>query len=564
MTVNATMATQSHVWRAAPAQRGRRDVHIRSSEGKQMKVRQRAHAALAGVFGLFLSPAAALLVALPQAARGDVITSWNKYLLEQVIRPDNKNPPDGQPSSPEFSGDKPPAVSRQLAMIHGAMFDAVNTVERRYRPYLAQPTGFASANAEVAAIWAAHDVAAKVFETSTDQIRSRITSKRNSDLLNYDTLGTDVLEDSRKLGQEVARQMLANRANDRSGDVVPYLDDAPSPGSTTSVKTFGRYRMDQFSNGAQVPAAASNWGLVTPFAMTRPDQFRKNGPPAFTGAQYADLVQEVRRLGDKRRYDLGQYSDPAERAAVAKDMRTAFFWAEKGLSADGTKTQAGTITPPGHWNEIASTASAGRNLTLSENARMYAILNIAMADAAIAAWDMKYHYDLWRPIHAIRLAATDPNDPNFNPGLLPKPGDRDWATWLPLIPTSNHPEYVSGHSTFSGAAAEVLTALLGRDVNFTISADDAMRIDANGMPDPNGIKETRTYTNFWDAAQEASRSRIFGGIHYTFSGWDGLDAGRDVGGWTINSLMAPVPEPVGASTLLALAAIAGLRRRRRR
>jgi hypothetical protein len=240
-------------------------------------------------------------------------------------------------------------------------------------------------------------------------------------------------------------------------------------------------------------------------------------------------------------------------------MRTAFFWAEKGLSADGTKTQTGTITPPGHWNQIAAAASAGRSMTLAESARLYAMLNIAMADAAIAAWDMKYQNDLWRPIHAVRLAATNPNDPNYNPGLQPVAGDLPWAEWLPLIPTSNHPEYVSGHSTFSGAAAEVLTALLGsHGITFTVSADDALVDPATGQP------ERRTFTSFWDAANEAGRSRIFGGIHYQFSSLDGLVTGGEIGDWVLANTMAAVPEPVGLTAAATGLGLLGLRRPVRR
>lgn len=536
-----------------------------------MKVRRDALAVLPlGVCRVVLTPL--LVLFAPLAARGDVITSWNQYLLDNAIREDNKNPnPPGQPVNPYALGDKPPVVSRELAMIHLAMFDAVNAVDGRYQSYAPAPAAndptYAGANAEVAAIWAAHDVSSAVFQNSNPVILSRIQSKTNTDLSDsrYAGLSQSTLNASKALGQFAAQQILTMRANDHSTDVVSYPDDPANPGSTTTIKTFGHYRMDQFSNGAQLPAAAPQWGTVTPFALTSGNQFRPAGPPAFTSKAYATAVQEIRQLGDRRRYDATQYPGGKLPLDVAKDLRTAFFWAEKGLSADGTKVQTGTLTPGGQWNTIATAAIGNRPMSLSDSARLYALLNIGLADAAISAWETKYTYDLWRPIHAVRLAATDPSDPNYNPDLQPAAGDRPWGDWLPMIPTSNHPEYISGHSTFSGAAAEILTGLLGQNgIQFTIVGDDALTIDANGLPDPNGTKESRTYTSFWDAAQEAGRSRILGGIHYQFSNLDGLATGRSVGDWVLANSLAPVPEPGTVMCMLALAGVAGLGRRRRR
>lgn len=532
-----------------------------------MELRRSAAAGMPRVCGVVLI-VSGVLSALPLAARADVITSWNQYLLDNVIREDNKNPnPPGQPVNPYALGDKPPVVARQLAMIHLAMFDAVNAVDRQYQSYAPAPApgSYAGANAEVAAIWAAHDVSQALFQNSNPVILSRIQSKTNTDLVDnrYAGLSQATLDASKSLGQFAAQQILTMRANDHATDVVNYPDDPANPGSTTTIKTFGHYRMDQFSNGAQLPAASPQWGAVTPFAMTSGNQFRPAGPPAFTSAAYATAVQEIRTLGDRRRYDATRYAGGKLPLDVAKDLRTAFFWAEKGLSADGTKVQTGTLTPGGQWNQIATAALGNRQMSLSDSARLYALLNTGLADAAVAAWETKYTYDLWRPIHAVRLAATDPGDPNYNPGLQPQAGDLPWGDWLPMIPTSNHPEYISGHSTFSGAAAEILTALLGPNPTFTISGDDALKIDANGLPDPTGTKESRTYTSFWDAANEAGRSRIVGGIHYQFSNLDGLATGKSVGDWVLAGMLAPVPEPGTVGTLLVIAGVAGLRRGRR-
>jgi hypothetical protein len=164
----------------------------------------------------------------------------------------------------------------------------------------------------------------------------------------------------------------------------------------------------------------------------------------------------------------------------------AFFW------ADGD----GTVTPPGHWNRVAQSVARGRGNTLAENARLFALLNVAMADAGVVCWACKYHFDVWRPVTAVR--EQDPD-------------------WSPLLPTPPFPAYTSGHSSFSGAAAAALAAFCGTDaVRFSSTSD--------GLP---GV--VRTYRGFWEAAEEAGMSRIYGGIHWSFDNDAGLKCGREVG-----------------------------------
>ena len=158
----------------------------------------------------------------------------------------------------------------------------------------------------------------------------------------------------------------------------------------------------------------------------------------------------------------------------------------------------------GHWNQIAAQLAEQQGNSLSANARLFAQLNTAMADAAIVAWDTKYAYTFWRPITAIRQGAADGNTQTTED-----------TSWAPLLMTPPFPEYVSGHSTFSGAAAEVLNNVFGNSAGFTI--------DSIGLP---GVQ--RTFASFDQAADEAGRSRVYGGIHFQFSNADGLAAGRQV------------------------------------
>jgi hypothetical protein len=224
-----------------------------------------------------------------------------------------------------------------------------------------------------------------------------------------------------------------------------------------------------------------------PFAVSSPSQFRPPGPPALDSQQYAADYEEVKELG------------AAVGSTRTEDQtEIALFW------ADG----AGTETPPGHWNSIAQIVGAARGTSLEENARLFALLNIAMADAAICSWDAKYTYYFWRPVTAI--AVTDPQ-------LL----------WMSFIVTPPFPDYTSGHSTFSAAAATVLPVFFGtEDLPFTTGSDF--------LP---GV--FRSFSTCMDAAEEAAASRIYGGIHFRSASEDGLQAGSSVGEWTVTHYLLP-------------------------
>src|SRR5205085_8329625 len=199
-------------------------------------------------------------------------------------------------------------------------------------------------------------------------------------------------------------------------------------------------------------------------------QFRPPGPPSLDSERYAVDYEEVKELGAA----VGS-------TRTVEQTEIALFW------ADG----AGTETPPGHWNSIAQIIATAQGNTLEENARLFALLNIAMADAAICAWDAKYTFHFWRPVTAINYA-----EPELN--------------WASFIVTPPFPDYVSGHSTFSGAAATVLASFYGSDnIAFTTGSDF--------LP---GVY--RSFNSFSAAASEAAASRIYGGIHFRAAVEDGV------------------------------------------
>jgi membrane-associated phospholipid phosphatase len=232
--------------------------------------------------------------------------------------------------------------------------------------------------------------------------------------------------------------------------------------------------------------------------MTVGAQFRPPPPPALSSDDYATAFNEVESLG---RVDSTTRS--------ADQTQIAFFW----------RDATGTSYAFGHWNKIAQGVSAERGLDLVADARLFAVLNIATADAIISCWDTKYTYNFWRPVTAIQF----PGDSTLNPATPSDP------TWTPLITTPNFPSYTSAHSTVSGAAAAVLTSLFGPGYHFTVGSE--------GLP---GV--TRSFAGFDTAAAEAGQSRIYGGIHYQFDNQNGLASGHTLGRFVVGNFLLPADE----------------------
>jgi hypothetical protein len=219
--------------------------------------------------------------------------------------------------------------------------------------------------------------------------------------------------------------------------------------------------------------------------MLTNSQFRPVAPPAITTTEYSSAFALIKQLGS-----AGSTIRNADQTA------TAYFWAGG----------PGTATPPGQWNLISRTVAQQQDLSTTDASRLYALMNMALADAAILCWDAKYFYDYWRPITAIRSGDVD--------GNAGTPGD---PTWTPLLATPSFPAYTSGHSTFSAAASTVLAAFFGTDmISFTVPSEH-----------PNA--GARTFRSFTAAANEAGMSRIYGGIHFGFDNKAGLASGRALG-----------------------------------
>jgi PAP2 superfamily len=385
-------------------------------------------------------------------ANADVVTDWNNAALDAI----------------RAGSTAPPIASRSLAILHVSIYDAVNGIARTHEPYLVQSAASGSASRQAAASAAAHEALVNLFAANASSF----------DAL-HATILAGIPNGPQKTagivwGESVANQILAARANDGWNASVP-----PPGGSGPGVWVP--------TPPLFLPYALPQWGFVRPFGMSSSSQFRPPGPPSLDSQQYADDYDEVKELGAA----VGS-------TRTEEQTEIALFW------ADG----AGTETPPGHWNSIAQIIADERGNTLEQNARLFALLNIAMADAAICAWDAKYEFHFWRPVTAIAFA-----EPELN--------------WMSFIVTPPFPDYVSGHSTFSAAAATVLPLFYGtEDLPFTIGSDF--------LP---GVY--RSFPTPIAAANEAGDSRVYGGIHFRTASEDGLQAGISIGEWTYAHYLQP-------------------------
>lgn len=416
--------------------------------------------------------------------RGDLVHDWNASLLNAVRQWTTTS---DDPVPGRIVSSQPPLVARNLAMIHTAMFDAVNAFSGEYAAYLqGLPSAPAGASQEAAIAGAAFTVASALYPDSDEQAIWDATLTESLAMV----LDANALEAGFNFGKLVGQAMLSNRVADGSAVVASY-ENGTEPGDW------------QRTAPGFLPPLLPNWPNVQPFGGQAISDFRPAAPPALTSGAYALAVDEVMQIGALN-----------STLRTAEQTQIALFWADGG----------GTATPPGHWNRIAADVSMPQDRGLLENTRLFALLNIALADAGISAWDAKYTFDLWRPIDAIRQAETD-----GNAATVPD------ATWLPLIGTPPFPTYVSGHSTFSGAAATVLAELLGNDVAFSDSIDP-QNAPAQ-QPLATDMLVSRSFTSFWQAAEEAGVSRIYGGIHFSFDNTAGLESGRAIGLHVVEHLL---------------------------
>jgi membrane-associated phospholipid phosphatase len=402
------------------------------------------------IISLFLIAAAAAFSA-PGPSPKDPVLEWNRLFLKAI----------------QTETTPPPLASRNLAILHIAIFDAINSIDRRYRPFHSETRGDKAADLVAAANAAAHEVSVSLYPSEkglfdllyNDWVRSSADGNEQA------------IREGVRIGETIAREILNWRVADGSSTSLTYIPRT-EPGAWRRTPPYFR------------PPEAPGWKLVRPFAMQSCSQFRPKGPPKLSSPEYAADYNQVKELGDAK-----------STKRTAEQTQIAVFWSDFSY----------TITPPGHWNSIAEDVAKRKKNSISDNARLFAILNVAMADTCVAVWDAKYEFNSWRPVTAIREADKDGND-----ATLP---DKQWT---PLLQTPNFPEYVSGHAAFSQAAAEVLVSFFGTDsAEFEVLSD--------GLP---GVR--RHFTSFRAAAEEIAWSRVYGGIHFWSADKDAMKMGEQI------------------------------------
>jgi len=358
----------------------------------------------------------------------------------------------------------PLSESRIFAIVHASIHDALNGVRREYEPYRARLTSPSGASTEAAIAAAAHAALSKLISARKPEFDAALAGV------------LEQIEDRSaafaglRVGREAAAVVLAARADDGASRTVAYV-----PG-----KSAGEYRP---TPPDFTPAFAAQWGAVRPFVLASSAQFRPGPPPAVKSVRARSDIEEARAFGGKA---TSQRTD--EQSEIAR------FWYESS---------------PQGWNRIAREVVAARKLDEWESARLFALVNLALADGYIAGFEAKYHYGYWRPVTAIR-----------------ETGD---ASWLSYLDTPPLPDYPSNHTVEGAAAATILARYFDTDfVSFSMTS---------GAPYP-GI--TRRFWSFSEAARENGASRVLAGIHFSAAVQAGYQQGEQIGAWTYEHALRPM------------------------
>jgi hypothetical protein len=395
---------------------------------------------------------------------GQPVIDWNQVLLSLV------NTPGAQPANIQ--------PTRNFAVLHAAIYDAVNSVDRMHEPYLISVRAPRGASETAAADAAAHTALVGLYPAQQSSLDTDYTAELAK------VADGPAKDKGIRLGQQVATDLLAIRANDGSSAIPPPFVAGTNPG-------------DYRPTPPNLPTPVfTTWGQVTPFVLDSGNQFRPAPPPALTSDAYATAINEVESLG-----------------SATSTTRTP------------DQTQIGQFwSPPiqNFWNQIAQSVALSHHSDLPTTARLFAALNLSFGDSVIAFYDAKYTYKLWRPVTAIRLANTD-----GNPNTVADPN------WLPLAGnTAADPSYPGAHSTISAAGADVLASFYGARQHFSLSSP--------ALP---GV--TRSFSSFSAAAEEAGLSRIYAGQHTQIDHVAGLALGHDVAGFVLHNSLLPAKGSAG-------------------
>jgi hypothetical protein len=432
-----------------------------------------------------------------------MVIQWNQIALQAAVNDYSLAP--GYQIGPTRLG-------RAMAIVQAAVYDSVNSIDPQSTPYLIQISAPADASLDAAVAQAAHDTLVAMFPNQQSYFDSELASSLTG-------IATMPAVEGVAVGSAVASYILAVRADDGS-----QIDAVGQPAHYTYGQLPGQWRADPLHPNAT--PLTPDWGSVTPFAISSTAPYLPPPPPTLDSLAYATAYQEVKILG-------------ALNSTVRTPDQTqlAFFW--------GYDAQPGLCAPIRFYNQIAEVIAQQEGNNEVENARFFALTNLAMADAGIVCWDAKYLYNFWRPITAIRE-----NDPGTGPtglgsgnSFLVGQGDPNWQ---PLgAPAHNgggnftppFPSYTSGHATIGAALFKMMEDFYGTDnVQFTITTDESNTIT-------NGSLSPRSYDSFSQASGENALSRIYLGIHFHFDATAGILSGDEIADYIFGNSLLPLHGP---------------------
>jgi Vanadium chloroperoxidase N-terminal domain/PAP2 superfamily len=422
----------------------------------------------------------------------DAILHWNNLALEAVKQDFSGNPP-----APEQGG--PTGTSRALAIVHLAMYDAFNSIAKKYSPYLPGLPNATGASQDAAIATAAYITLSNLYSKQSQSL-----IKEYESFMAKLSESPTAIEDGRMQGQIVADKILTARKDDGSDKNLPY---APSP-------LPGKHRVDPLTPGQGF--LGSDWGEVKTFGITNVKDFVATKPPELTDPKYTAHFNEVKEKGS-----LSGSTRTVDEEVIG------IYWAYDGPPKLGT--------PPRLYNQVVREIAIQKGNTIEQNARLFALVNMAMADAGIQCWYSKYFYDVWRPVVGVREADAGWGPTGLGDGNSDTAGD---PFWQPLgAPntnnspkknfTPNFPAYPSGHATFGAASLDMVRLFYnGEDVAFNFVSDEfnGQNVDADGSTRPYH-KRSLTLSQ---AIQENADSRVYLGVHWRFDAEGGVESGKRI------------------------------------
>jgi hypothetical protein len=422
------------------------------------------------------------------ASGPNAVTAWNANAGEAV-------------TAACALGGYAPQEARLYAMMHVAVHDALNGIDRRSQPYAASLSPVPGASPEATVAAASRDVLVTVLGSFSFYLPAACIDAGVASVEADYTAALGAIPNGPAksagvaLGKAGAAAILGLRAAD--GFDTPLVDPAYQEGTAP-----GEYRYTPGTPFAFAPHLGED---LTPFVLDDASQFRPGPPYSLSSRKYAADVNEVQRLG----------GDDVTTPSARTDDQTeiALFWVESSPLA---------------WNRLTRTVATARGLDLWESARLFGLLNLAMTDGYIGTWDAKYHYRFWRPVTAIRLAGID-----GNPATTADP------TWTPLVETPPIPDYDSGHAVEGGSAAQVLKRFFKTDrMSFSVCSFTL----AMGQRCGDGSPTLRHFTSFSQAAEENAVSRIYVGFHFRDGVETGTRHGERIADRAVNRFLRPMPE----------------------